>query len=131
MSCGGNGNGFGIIIRSVDYFNTFKQDTFNFELRSVFMTNDSTAYAAGFGTIIKTTDFGESWQHLNVEGDFYIDLFFTSASEGYAVGQQGSILKTEDAGESWQYIRQANTLLQKRALFNSCLLYTSPSPRDS
>lgn len=119
MSCGGNGNGYGILIRSSNYFDTFEQDTFNFELRSVFMTNDSTAYAAGFGAIIKTTNFGESWQHLMVEGDFYTDVFFTSHNNGFAVGQQGSILKTMDAGESWQYIRKANTLLQKRALFNA------------
>lgn len=119
ISCGGNGNGFGIIIRSSNYFESFQQDTVNFELRSVFITNDSTAYAAGFGAIIKTTDFGKNWHHLNVEGDFYTDLFFTSTTEGYAVGQQGSILKTNDAGENWQYIRKANTLLQKRALFNA------------
>lgn len=119
ISCGGNGNGYGILIRSANYFESFHQDTFNFELRSVFMTNDSTAYAAGFGTIIKTINFGESWNHLNVEGDFYIDIFFTSNSDGYAVGQQGSILKTTNAGDSWTYIRKANTLLQKRALFNA------------
>lgn len=119
ISCGGSGNGYGILIRSPNYFHSFHQDTFNFELRSVFMTNDSTAYAAGFGTIIKTTNFGESWQHLNVEGDFYTDIFFTSDSDGYAVGQQGSILKTTNAGDSWTYIRKANTLLQKRALFNA------------
>lgn len=119
ISCGGNGNSFGILIRSSNYFDTFELDTFDFELRSVFMTNDSTAYAAGFGAIIKTTNFGESWQHLMVEGDFYTDVFFTSAAEGYALGQQGSILKTSDAGESWEYIRKANTLLQKRQLFNA------------
>jgi len=119
ISCGGNGNGHGILIRTTNYFESFHQDTFNFELRSVFMTSDSIAYAAGFGTIIKTTDFGENWKHLDVEGDFYTDIFFTSDSDGYAVGQQGSILKTNNAGDSWTYIRKANTLLQKRALFNA------------
>jgi len=119
MSCGGNGNGYGILIRSSNYFDTFVQDTFNFELRSVFMTNDSTAYAAGFGAIIKTSNFGESWEHLMVEGDFYTDVYFTSTNDGYAVGQQGSILKTIDAGENWQYIRKANSLIQKRVLFNA------------
>jgi len=119
ISCGGNGNGYGILIRSSNYFESFYQDTFNFELRSVFMTNDTTAFAAGFGAIIKTTDFGNNWRHLNVEGDFYIDIFFTSESDGYAIGQQGSILKTTNGGDTWQYIRKANTLLQKRALFNA------------
>jgi len=119
MSCGGGGNGFGIIIRSSDYFNTFQQDTFDIELRSIFLTNDSTAYAAGFGTILKTTNFGESWHHLDVEGDFFIDLFFTDAANGYAIGQQGSIVKTTDAGKTWQYVRKANTLLQERKLFNA------------
>jgi len=117
--CGGSGYNYGIIVKSNDNFASNQIDTFDFELRSVFMTSDSVAYVAGFGAILKTTDFGNTWNHLDVEGDFYTDLYFTNQTDGYAVGQQGSILKTTNAGKNWQYVRKANTLAQKRVNFNA------------
>lgn len=86
---------------------------------SVYFTNDSTGYVVGgwswsTGVILKTTDYGMSW---NIQGapNFLKSVYFPTKDTGYAVGEGRSILKTVDAGATWvsQYataISTGNTL---------------------
>ena len=119
MVVGGYGNAVGGLLRTTDAFETYEMDSFEVELRAVFVTNEQTAYIAGYGIIMKTIDFGETWIPLNVEGDFFEDLYFPSEDIGYAIGQEGSIVKTEDAGENWETLRKGNNLSQAKHRFNS------------
>ncbi len=67
-------------------------------LYSVYFTDEDTGYVAGVGgTIIKTTDAGESWTILSsgTTNSLY-SIYFTDANTGYAVGVGGTILKNRD-----------------------------------
>lgn len=75
-------------------------------LYSVYFTDRHTGFAAGaFGTIIKTTDSGKSWDILS-SGTLndLSEIFFINNSDGFAVGNSGAILKTVDGGSSWKSI---------------------------
>ena len=52
--------------------------------------------------MLKTVDGGVTWkrQTSGTERGLY-ELFFTDASHGWAVGEQGVILHTDDGGEQW------------------------------
>ncbi|MBT6834504.1 MAG: hypothetical protein HOA61_00550, partial [Bacteroidetes bacterium] len=53
-------------------------------------------------TIIKTTDGGANWSAIQDNlGSMLFGLDFYSATDGYAVGDDGTILFTDDAGENW------------------------------
>jgi len=119
MAVGGYGNEVGGLITTTNAFETFELDSFEVELRSVFLTDESTAYAAGYGVVMKTTDFGATWQYLNVEGDFFVDIDFPSENIGYVIGQEGSIVKTEDAGATWEQLRKGNNLTQQKHRFTA------------
>lgn len=82
------------------------------KLNCVRFIDDNTGFAVGdCGTILKTTDGGETWTLKAVESSFMLrSVFFTDANTGYIVGGQftydfpdydGIILKTSDAGENW------------------------------
>jgi len=119
IACGGQYFEEGFTLRSTDNFNTYQQTDFDEELYALNAINDSTIFLTGYGTIKKSTDYGETWQNADVEGDVYVDIDFVNESVGYVVGEQGSILKTEDAGLTWQYLRKANVLAQKRYRFTA------------
>ena len=119
IACGGLYFNKGFLLKSTDKFNTYVQTDFETELYDIAFTNDSTIFTVGYGTIKKSTDYGQTWESADVEGDVYVAIDFASELIGYVVGEQGSILKTFDAGQSWQYLRKANTLSQKRYRFTT------------
>jgi photosystem II stability/assembly factor-like uncharacterized protein len=73
-------------------------------LNAVTSTDANTFYAAGnYGTILKSTDTGQTWALLNSSSTNNLNaIFFTSANIGYAAGQGGVIFKTTNGGASWQ-----------------------------
>jgi photosystem II stability/assembly factor-like uncharacterized protein len=73
---------------------------------------------AGYGTIERTTDGGETWKYTNAQQDFFVSMSFVNDETGYAVGYTGSILKTRDGGESWDRLRNANSLFESPEYFN-------------
>lgn len=73
------------------------------QLNSVFFTDSQTGYIAGNGTILKTSDGGDSWtKTINSDNNFF-SVYFTDATTGYVTGGffEGFILKTTDGGSSW------------------------------
>ncbi len=76
-------------------------------LRHVAILNNSTivavgGYGWGTGSIIKSTDYGESWSKTEVLRNLF-QVTFVNDSLGYAVGEGATIMKTTDAGENWMY----------------------------
>jgi len=49
--------------------------------------------------------FGQEWKWMNPkpQGNDLYSVFFTNASTGYSVGENGTIIKTTDSGDSWFY----------------------------
>lgn len=118
LCCGGDGYKTGFIYRTQDGGNVWSMDSFDLEFRSVYMTDQSTGFASGYGSIFKTSDGGVSWQHTSASGDFFHSIYFVNGETGFAVGYEGTILKTTDAGNTWDKIRNGNNLLQSTLHFN-------------
>jgi photosystem II stability/assembly factor-like uncharacterized protein len=77
------------------------------ELNCSWFFNSDTGFVAGDdGTIMKTTDGGNSWAIKNLEGAYYLeDIFFTDHSTGYVIDEvYRRIFKTVNQGETWEMI---------------------------
>ena len=83
-------------------------------LNRLLMISATTGYACGGGRIAKTTDGGQSWQELVIEGDNFTSLCALGESNIYACGQSGSIVASYDAGQSWHYLRNGSNIANKR-----------------
>ncbi|MBA4852446.1 oxidoreductase [Emticicia sp. BO119] len=94
--------------------------------RSISAVSSKVVWAGGTkGTILKTTDGGQKWQVLKIEGaetlDFR-DIYGASAKIAYAMSagdaDKGAarIYKTKDGGKSWKIIFQTT---EKGAFFDS------------
>src|SRR3989339_1436299 len=72
-------------------------------LYDVEFVDENTVIAVGEdGTIVKTEDFGDSWQDASVfTSNKLLRLEMYSTTRGWIVGENGSIYKTTDGGDSW------------------------------
>jgi photosystem II stability/assembly factor-like uncharacterized protein len=90
------------------------------QMVALYFVDENTGWSVGeHGTILKTTDGGESWRLIQIPWMTYLlDIFFVNDSIGYSVGQDGLIIKSLDGGESWvqlenQYINNLNRIIFK------------------
>lgn len=65
--------------------------------------NDSTIIAVGSHIILKTTDYGSTWEPTTIDG-ILNQVTFPSDSIGYAVGYNSLVMKTVNQGETWEYL---------------------------
>jgi len=70
------------------------------DLYSVCFVDNNTGWAVGDGVILKTISGGENWLETDVP-IILNSVFFTDATNGWAVGWDGVIIKTIDGGENW------------------------------
>ena len=79
-------------------------------LKKVFFVDSSNGWACGSqGTIIHTSDAGQTWtiQNSTVES-FIVDIFFLNELNGWAITQRETapfgttLLKTSNSGDTWQ-----------------------------
>jgi photosystem II stability/assembly factor-like uncharacterized protein len=86
-------------------------------LLSIHFVNANTGFAVGGsdnkGTVLKTIDGGNSWSVIFSDTNLLFSVYFTSPTNGYAVGQGGTIIKTTDGGDTWTKIESGteNTLM--------------------
>src|SRR5205085_12232413 len=79
-------------------------------LRGISAVSDPVAWASGTkGTVLRTVDYGSSWQKLTVPGAEALDFRDIQAFDDKTAfvlaagpGQQSRIYKTEDSGQHWQ-----------------------------
>jgi photosystem II stability/assembly factor-like uncharacterized protein len=86
------------------------KDTFDYELTDIITTSNRTIHAVGYGTIMKSTDEGNSWIFSSTTGGFFKGIDFVDDNTGYVVGEYGSVYKTENGGNSWQSCRLGNSV---------------------
>ena len=104
-------------------------------MHGVSMSDASNGVAVGAsGTIVYTSDGGDTWttaSTTNVGTTPMLRVSMSDASNGVAVGQSGTIVFTTDGGDTWTAATTTNVgTTHMNAVSMSCLLYTSPSPRD-
>jgi photosystem II stability/assembly factor-like uncharacterized protein len=72
--------------------------------------NDSTGFIICKDTlentvILKTSNYGYDWsEKMVLDNTVFRDIYFTSDSVGFVIGDNGLILNTADYGETWQTI---------------------------
>lgn len=124
LAVGGVAYDQGIIARSTDKgFSWRVVDTPEVELRDVVFVTEQTAYACGFGTILKTEDAGLTWELLPAEGEFFTALAFPGPEIGFAVGRTGTILRTRDGGAQWKSLRNGDALGKKPHYYNQVVFW--------
>lgn len=102
-------SGYGIFQKTTDSGHTWETlnlrgDNFN----AIDAHSADEVYTCGYqGSIFKTTDGGGSWQQLRDGNDLtkpgyrLLDILFTDAQHGYAVGENGLVIYSDDGGEHW------------------------------
>jgi len=74
--------------------------------QSVFFIDVNNGWAAGNGTLIRSTDGGKNWEDIRPDflsdTQLYWNTHFVDVNTGWAVGASGVILHTEDGGDSWE-----------------------------
>lgn len=115
----GDGYSSGSIQSTSDGGNTWAETLLLNNITDVQYADSNTAYASGFGVIYKSVDKGQTFNPLDVRGDFFIDMDFPSAQVGYFVGYEGLIIKTTDAGASFKTLRKGNQPFGKRVHFEA------------
>jgi photosystem II stability/assembly factor-like uncharacterized protein len=73
----------------------------NANLYSTYFINDQKGWIAGENIILITTNGGESWQQILLQGSNY-SIYFIDESTGWVCNNEGKILKTTDAGLNWE-----------------------------
>lgn len=115
---GGTGWERGIVGRTTDQGENWVYQHFKQEMRDVYFTSPTTGYLCGFGVIYKTTDGGDTWFLMNIDGDFFTSIHFPTPEVGYIVGNQGTIVKTVNAGHQWEKLRSAKGIFKSKPRFN-------------
>lgn len=92
---------------------------FPHELRDVCFVSEQVALAVGYGIVLRSTDGGDTWQPLDVRGDFYKAVHFPTSEVGYIVGGYGSILRSSDGGQTWKKLRRSSTVNNQNHRYNA------------
>lgn len=87
---------------------------FEHELKAVEFVNDNIAIAVGYGTILRSTNAGDTWQYLEPRGDFFQDIKFVNDTCGFVIGYNGTVLRTKDAGLTWKRVAKPSSLSNKK-----------------
>ena len=76
------------------------------DLLSISFINQNTGYAVGnFGTVIKTTDMGETWKNVELPTTCnYTKIKFIDLNTGFLIRSDSTLLKTTNGGINWNII---------------------------
>ncbi len=117
--CGGENIDKGITLRTTDGGVWWEYQAFyNTEVTENYFTNDTTGYITANGAVFKATADVLVNNYLNIDGDFFTSVFFTSSDVGFVCGYDGGIYKTTNAGVSWKQVRKDNSAFSARTHFN-------------
>ena len=102
--------GYGIGLRSTDQAASWQsmgiQEDF---FRGIdFVSNDIGYIVGEYGTVLKTTNGGDSWQEVRPGNSLFtddkkrwMDIAFLDENTGFIVGTSNMVWRTEDGGRSW------------------------------
>ena len=99
-------------------FRIIDEKTFEFGLNGILMKDGLTGFVYGYGVIMKTTNGGNSWQYLKIDGDNFTAMC-RRGSNLWVCGSAGSIFHSPDDGATWTRYRNGNDLTQKRIMLRA------------
>ena len=89
--------------------NLLKRDSLKYQLNQIKMVTPQVGYICGFGTVLKTTNGGTTWDILNVKGDNFMTMDIHGDTI-WMCGNNGGIYQTTDAGANWKTLRNGNDI---------------------
>jgi photosystem II stability/assembly factor-like uncharacterized protein len=106
------GGDSGRVLRSTDYGMTFVQKTVGLgsQVRGFFGRGSERWAVGDFGTLLYSSDAGETWSKEPLPSGFQLDLFAGAVvgSDLYAVGAQGAVLHR--GASAWETVASGTTL---------------------
>lgn len=112
--CAGEGYRAGRLYRTDATGRISLVDSFEFQLADVRFADATLGYACGYGAVLRSSDGGDSWQLLDVQGDFFKSISCIGSTDIWIAGYNGSIFHSGDAGRSWERQRDGNNPLLKK-----------------
>lgn len=97
------------ITRVTANFNIIDEKTYIFGLNNIYMPSPAVAYVIGYGTVMKTTDKGNTWNFQDVQGDDFTAMDI-HGNEIWMCGANGSIYHTNNGGNKWDVLRNGNDI---------------------
>jgi len=124
---GGEGyhGGFAHTFGPEPFWKTDTVQAFPNEIGSVWYSDTTTLHAVGFGWVMRSNDAGQSWERLEITGDFFQSIHFPTHSTGYACGSSGTIIKTTDGGQHWRNIRKGGSTGKRLKKFRALWFATA------
>jgi photosystem II stability/assembly factor-like uncharacterized protein len=119
LTVGGNAGKNGTVQSNIDTTWMWNEQRFEQELKAVAIVDSFTAFAAGYGFIIKTINRGLSWNVLNLDGDIFTDIQFLNEDVGFILGYSGLMYKTTNGGKDWHKIKVNKTRTINHGLYNA------------
>jgi len=118
VAVGGIGGKNGIIQTNIDTTWQWTEYRYENELKAVAILDSFTAFVVGYGVVIKTTDRGQSWNPLRVDGDIFKDIQFVNNETGYILGYSGLMYKTTNGGKDWNKIKLNKARIMNKGFYN-------------
>lgn len=102
-------SGFGVVLKTTDGGDSWTQlDIKNDNFSAIYILNEQAIWICGYnGSIYFSANAGAHWEKLRggnaALGKKYrlLDIMFTSATDGWATGENGLVLYTRDGGHNW------------------------------
>ena len=136
--CRGNGDILKSIDDGISWKIVYKYENFFGGIGNPFFTSDNIGFAYGgyvgdggsnatnsFGTLLKTTDAGETWIELHSISEFITSLTFKNDNEGYAFTFNNKVYKTVDGGSNWTKIKDLSGGYFASVLINNNIYYAN------
>lgn len=101
-------------------FKIIDEQTYLLGLNGIQMASADTGYIFGYGTVMKTTNRGNSWAFQDVKGDNFTAMDI-HGHEIWMCGSNGGVYHTYDGGDSWQTLRNGNNITLKRYMLRSII----------
>lgn len=101
------------ITRIDSNFKILDEKTHLFGVNNIYPAGQRTSYLIGYGTVMKTTDNGNTWNFQDVAGDNFMAMDI-HGEEIWMCGYNGSIFHTTNGGNNWQQMRNGDDVTLPR-----------------
>lgn len=96
---------------------------FPHELQWIEVVQPGVYMAGGYGLVLRSSDAGESWTAVALEGDYFRDACFINDQLGFIAGYSGHIWKTTDGGLTWKKVHSGSFFNPSKFSFRAIEFY--------
>ncbi|WP_158605889.1 YCF48-related protein [Taibaiella sp. KBW10] len=101
----------GVIQRIDAEAHSLQVDSFPFAINDICFVDAATAYAAGYGALVKTVDSGKTWQQLSLTNDNYRAIYGIDKDNIWTVGYNGTIAHITQNGTHFNKVKNGQNPL--------------------